>query len=100
MTAKLIHAQECKETIARRRSPLSKEMYVAMAKLANTSDQDSAELVTFDWFYIIKYTGFRVAEYAQEPNPRLMSSNMHQATRLLRPSLQAIGNSTMRMDAS
>jgi hypothetical protein len=65
MTAKLIHAQEHEETIARRRSPLSKEMYVAMAKLANASDQDSAELVTFDCFNIIKYTGFRVAEYAQ-----------------------------------
>ncbi len=36
-----------------------------MAKLANASDQDSAELVTFDWFNIIKYTRFRVAEYAQ-----------------------------------
>ncbi len=65
MTAKLIHVRERKETIARCRSPISKEMYVAMAKLASTSDQDSAELVTFDWFNIIKYTGFRVAEYAQ-----------------------------------
>jgi hypothetical protein len=64
MTAKLIHARECKETIARHRSPLSKEMYLAMAKLASASDQDSAELVTFDWFNIIKYTVFRVAEYA------------------------------------
>ncbi len=65
MTAKLIHARERKETIARRRSPLSKEMYVAKAKLASASDQDSAELVTFDWFNVIKYTGFRVALYAQ-----------------------------------
>jgi hypothetical protein len=40
-------------------------MYAAMAKLASISDQDSAESVTFDWFNIIKYTGFRVAEYAQ-----------------------------------
>ena len=65
MTTKLIHAREREETIVRCRSPLSKEMYVAMAKLANASDQDSAELVTFDWFNIIKYTGFRVVEYAQ-----------------------------------
>jgi hypothetical protein len=54
MTAKLIHAREREETIARCRSPLSKEMYVTMAKLANASDQDSAELVTFDWFNIVK----------------------------------------------
>ncbi len=36
-----------------------------MAKLASISDQDSAESLTFDWFNIIKYMGFRVAEYAQ-----------------------------------
>ncbi len=65
LTAKLIHAQERKETITRCRSPLSKEMYVVMAKFANASDQDSAELVTFDWFNIIKYARLRVAEYAQ-----------------------------------
>ena len=36
-----------------------------MAKLASILDQDSAESATFDWFNIIKYTGFRVAEYIQ-----------------------------------
>jgi hypothetical protein len=66
MTAKLIVAREREETIARRRSPLTKEMYAAMAKLASILDQDSAVSVTFDWFNIIKYTGFRVAEYAHE----------------------------------
>jgi hypothetical protein len=71
MTAKLIHAQEPEETIAKRRSPLSKEMYVAMAKLANASDQDSAESVTFDWFNIIKYTQFRVVEYTQTTQSKL-----------------------------
>ncbi len=65
MTAKLIVAQEREETIARQRSPLTKEMYAAMAKLASILDQDSAESVTIDWFNIIKYIGFRVAEYAQ-----------------------------------
>jgi hypothetical protein len=65
MTAKLIVAQEREETIARQRSPLTKEMYAVMAKLASILDQDSAESVTFDWLNIIKYTGFRVAEYIQ-----------------------------------
>jgi hypothetical protein len=65
MTAKLIVSQEREETIARQRSPFTKEMYAAMAKLASILDQDSAESVTFDWFNIIKYMSFRVAEYAQ-----------------------------------
>jgi hypothetical protein len=65
MAAKLIVAQEREETKARRRSPLTKEMYAAMAKLASILDQDSAESMTFDWFNIMKYMGFRVAEYAQ-----------------------------------
>jgi hypothetical protein len=38
MSAKHIHAGERKETIARCRSPLTKEMFVAMAKLAADSD--------------------------------------------------------------
>jgi hypothetical protein len=40
-------------------------MYAAMAKLVSILDQNSAESVTFEWFSIIKYTGFRVAAYAQ-----------------------------------
>ncbi len=36
-----------------------------MAKLVSILDQNSAESVTFEWFSIIKYTGFRVAAYAQ-----------------------------------
>jgi hypothetical protein len=38
MTAKLLVAQEREETIASQRSPLTKEMYAAMAKLASISD--------------------------------------------------------------
>jgi hypothetical protein len=48
MSAKLLHARECEETIARGQSPLTKEMFVAMAKLASKSDHDSAESMTFD----------------------------------------------------
>jgi hypothetical protein len=34
MMSKIIHAREREENIARQRSPLTKEMYVKMAKLA------------------------------------------------------------------
>jgi hypothetical protein len=48
MTVKLIHAQECEETIARCRSPITKEMFVAIANRACDLDRDSAESVTFN----------------------------------------------------
>ncbi len=38
MTAKLIHVQERKETIARRRSPITKEMFIAIANRACNLD--------------------------------------------------------------
>jgi hypothetical protein len=34
ISAKLLHTQECEETIARRRSPVTKEMFVAIAQRA------------------------------------------------------------------
>ena len=71
MVSKIIHACEREETIARRRSPITKEMYVAMAKLAKTSLVDSAESVVFEFFNLIRVGGFRVAEYAQTTQTRV-----------------------------
>jgi hypothetical protein len=65
MVTKIIHASEREETIARRRSPITIEMYVAMAKLAKESAADSAKTVVFQFFNLIKVAGFRLAEYAQ-----------------------------------
>ena len=65
MTSKLIHIREREETIARRRSPISKEMFVAIANHACDADRDSAESVIFDWITLGRVAGFRVAEYAQ-----------------------------------
>ena len=65
MTSKLIHIREREENIARRRSPISKEMFVAIANHACDSDRDSAESVIFDWITLGRVAGFRVAEYAQ-----------------------------------
>ena len=64
MTSKLIHIQEHEENIARRRSPISKEMFVAIANHACDLDRDSAESVIFDWITLGRVAGFRVAEYA------------------------------------
>ena len=65
MTSKLIHMREREENIARRRSPISKEMFVEIANQASDSDRDSAVSVTFDWITLGRVAGFRVAEYAQ-----------------------------------
>ena len=65
MVTKIIHASEREETIARRRSPITIEMYVAMAKLAKESAADLAKTVVFQFFNLIKVAGFRLAEYSQ-----------------------------------
>jgi hypothetical protein len=65
ITSKLLHAREREETIARRRSPITKEMFVEIANLACDSDHNSAVSVTFDWLALGRILGFWVAEYAQ-----------------------------------
>jgi hypothetical protein len=54
MMSKIIHAREREENIARQQSPLTKEMYVKMAKRAKISSQDSADSVLFDFFDLIR----------------------------------------------
>ena len=55
ITSKLIHTREREETIARRRSPITREMFVEMANLACNSDHDSAVSVTVDWLVLEEY---------------------------------------------
>ena len=52
MTSKLIHMREREENIARRRSPITKEIFVAIASHACDTDRDSAESVIFDDFML------------------------------------------------
>ena len=47
-------------------------MYVAMAKLAKESAADSAETVVFQFFNLIKVAGFRLAEYAQTTQTKVV----------------------------
>ena len=65
ISSKLIHVQERKETIARRRSPITKEMFVEIANLGCNSDHNSVFSVMFDWLALGRIIGFWVAEYAQ-----------------------------------
>jgi hypothetical protein len=71
MMPKIIHAREHEENIARQRSPLTKEMYVEMAKRAKISPQDSVDSVLFDFFNLIRVGGFRVVEYAQKTQTKI-----------------------------
>ena len=59
------------ETIAIQKSPLTKEMHVALAKLAKESLPDLVESVVFKIFNLIRVAGFRVAEYAQTTQTRV-----------------------------
>ncbi len=63
--SKIFAAQECKENIAKQCSPITKEMFAAMADKAVTSEKDSVESILIDWFCFIRITGLRVAKYAQ-----------------------------------
>ncbi len=58
MTSKLIHMREREENIARHRSPITKEMFVAIANHACDLDQDSAESFTFNWITLGRVAGF------------------------------------------
>ncbi len=71
MMSKVIHARERAENIARQRSPISKEMYVEIAKRAEASPKDSVDSVLFDCFNSKRVGGFRVAEYAQKTQDKI-----------------------------
>ncbi len=65
MCTRLIDKIKREETIAMQQSPLTKEMFVNMGKLAAILPKNLANSVPHDWFCLIRICGFRVAEYAQ-----------------------------------
>jgi hypothetical protein len=75
MCARLIDKIEREETITKQQSPLTKEMFVNMGKLAAILPKNSANAVLRDWFCLIRICGFRVAEYAQTTQTKI---DMHQ----------------------
>ena len=66
MCYKIILAREREENIARQRSPISREMFIALLDQAKESSADSLETVVADWFTLIGITGLRCTEYAQK----------------------------------
>ena len=71
MMSKIIYAREREENIARHRSPLTREMYVEMARRAKASSRDSIDAVLFDFLNLIRVGGFRFAEYAQKTQTKV-----------------------------
>jgi hypothetical protein len=66
MCTKIIVAREKEECIARKRSPITREIYSALLNQASKSSINSAKTVVFDWFTLIRITGLRCIEYAQK----------------------------------
>ena len=62
MTSKLIHAREPEETIARCRSPITREMFVEIAHILCNSDHNSAVSITFDRLALGRILGLWVAK--------------------------------------
>jgi hypothetical protein len=65
LCSKIIHARELKEDIAKQRSPITKEIFAAMADRAASSKEDLINSVIFGWFCVIRITELCFAEYAQ-----------------------------------
>ncbi len=65
MCTQLIDALENEEVIAKQRDPITNEMFANMKKLARESSSDSAISTIFDYFCLIRITGFRIAEYGK-----------------------------------
>jgi hypothetical protein len=70
MMSKIIHGCECEENIARHQSPLTREMYVEMARHAKASSC-SIDAVLFNFFNLIRVGSFRVAEFAQKTQTKV-----------------------------
>jgi hypothetical protein len=66
MCSKIILVRDKEEEIARRRNPITMEIFAALLELGAKSATDSLEAVVADWFAFIRITGLRCAEYAQK----------------------------------
>lgn len=75
MCTRLIDALENEEVIAKQRNPITNEMFANMEKLARESPRDSAISTIFDFFCLIRITGFRIAEYGQTTQTKV---DMHE----------------------
>ena len=57
MCSKIILARDKEEEIARRRNPITREIFAALLDLGAKSATNSLEVVVPDWFTFIRITG-------------------------------------------
>ena len=67
----IIKNRESEEDIARKRNPITKEMYAAIIEARIHSVKDSIEDVFADWLSFIRITGLRCAEFAQKTQTKI-----------------------------
>jgi hypothetical protein len=66
MCSQIILTRDKEEETARRRNPITREIFAALLELGVKSATDSLKAVVADWFTFIRITGLRCAEYAQK----------------------------------
>ena len=59
MCARILFAREKEEDIARQQSPISREMFASLLKVAKHSAPDSLEVNITDWMIFVRITGLR-----------------------------------------
>jgi hypothetical protein len=84
MVSKIIHACEHEETIARQRSPITKEMHIAMATLAENYLPDLEKFVILEFFNVIRVALLELLNMPKPPRQKSMSLNMQLEISLLR----------------
>lgn len=62
----LFNELKAEEDVARKRDPLSNISFAELKKMADAAKEDSAEVVVFQFFCLIRITGLRRVEYAQK----------------------------------
>ena len=71
MVFKIYHNLKKEEDIMRKRHPLDIEIFAALKITADNSHPDSDVAVTFDWYCIIRVSGYRSCEFAQHTQTRV-----------------------------
>ena len=73
MSAKLYLNLKKEEDICRKRHPLNAKIYAKLHIRAQQSHRDSEISVTFDWYTIIKVSGYRSIEFAQKVQTKIQT---------------------------
>jgi len=77
LSSKIIHARERKEDIAKQRSPITTEMFTAMADKAISSKEDSIDSVIFIGSFLYKSQACASLNMPNVIKPKSISMNIH-----------------------